>query len=83
LKIIDVGVFQVFGKNMIGVAMFPLWAYLGYSAFALKSELDPYSESVNKPNFGMLMTLIQRASFGVGLGFLLFGQNSFGKFKET
>jgi hypothetical protein len=58
---------------MLAVAMFPLWSYLGYSAFTLKSDLEPFGESINKPNYGMLMTHVQKASFGVGVGFFLFG----------
>ena len=59
---------------MFAFTMFPLWAYLGYSAYNLKEDLDPFSESVSKPNFGILMGHVQKASFGVGLGFLLFGK---------
>lgn len=67
-------IFQVFSMNMLAAAMFPLWAYLGYSAYNLKSDLDPFNENVSKPNFGLLMNQVQKASVGVAVGFFLFGE---------
>ena len=61
---------------MIALAMFPLYAYLGYTAYSLRSEVEPYNESgksIEKPYFGFFLANIQKASFGAAIGFVLIG----------
>jgi hypothetical protein len=60
---------------MIGLLMFPTFANLGYVAYRLRSDLEPYSENVEKSNSIFLMSLVQKASFGVAIGFVLFGEH--------
>jgi hypothetical protein len=60
---------------MIGLLMFPTFANLGYVAYRLRSDLEPYSENVEKSNSIFLMSHVQKASFGVSIGFVLFGEH--------
>jgi len=61
-------------KCMVGVAMFPQWAYLGYCAYNLKSQVRPYEENVeNNMKISFLLNNVVEASTGVGFAFFLFG----------
>ncbi|XP_023344998.1 transmembrane protein 223 isoform X2 [Eurytemora carolleeae] len=61
-------------KNMLGMSMLPLWAYLGYFAFTLRSKLEPFREEVNNNvRYNFLLDNVTKASVGVGAGFFLFG----------
>jgi len=61
-------------KSMAGLAMFPLWAYLGYFAYSLKAQVRPLEENLeNNIKFSFLLSNVMKASTGVGLGFFLFG----------
>ena len=67
---------KIFRRNALGMTMFPMWSYLSYFTFKIKSDLDPYkaNEVLENKGRGWLMENIQRASTGVGVGFFLFGK---------
>lgn len=62
-------------KNIAGMIMFPLWAYLGYFAYSLKSQMKGFEENVETSDgkFSFLLNNVMSASTGVGLAFFLFG----------
>jgi len=65
---------KVFRTNMVAMSMLPLWGYLGYFSYSLKSKVESFREDVvddTKINF--LMDNVSKASRGVGLAFFLFG----------
>ena len=72
---LQINFFQVFGKNLFALGMLPLFGYLGYFCFNLKSTLEPYSDaSSTNPKSAFLINRVETARFGVALGFVLFGK---------
>ena len=67
---------KILRRNAVGITMFPVWSYLSYFTFKIKSDLDPYkdSEVLEKKGRGWLLENIERSSRGVGVGFFLFGK---------
>ena len=65
---------KVFRTNMIAMSMMPLWAYLGYFSYTLKSKVESFREEVvDNTKINFLMDNVSKASRGVGLAFFLFG----------
>lgn len=61
-------------NNFAGMLMLPIWGYLGYFAYSLKSQMKPYEENVEtNEKFSFLLNNVLSASTGVGVGFFLFG----------
>jgi len=61
-------------KNILGMTMLPVWAYLGYFAFSLKRKMEPFKEGIDSSvRHSMLIQNVTKASVGVGIGFFLFG----------
>ena len=73
---------KILRRNALGITMFPVWSYLSYFTFKIKSDLDPYkdSEVLEKKGRGWLLENIERSSRGVGVGFFLFGKYLSGSF---
>ena len=36
---------KIFRRSALALAMFPMWSYLSYFTFQLRSELSPYKDS--------------------------------------
>ena len=65
---------KVFRKNLVAMSMMPLWAYLGYFSYSLKSKVESFREDVvENTRINFLMDNVTKASRGVGLAFFLFG----------
>eukprot|EP00092_Neocalanus_flemingeri_P001571 GFUD01001674.1.p1 GENE.GFUD01001674.1~~GFUD01001674.1.p1 ORF type:complete len:214 (-),score=67.69 GFUD01001674.1:288-929(-) len=65
---------KVFRKNMLAMAMMPLWGYLGYYSYSLKSKVEPFREEVvDNTRINFLLDNVSKASRGVGLAYFLFG----------
>jgi len=61
-------------KNLAGMIMFPMWAWLGYSAYNLKTQMKSFEDKVETSvKHSFLLNNVVSASFGVGVGFFLFG----------
>lgn len=70
---------KVFYRNMVALAMFPVWGQMGYVSYSLKSRLendlkDGVAENVaSNTKINFLYNNVLKASTGIGLAFFLFG----------
>ena len=65
---------RVMYTNMVGLSMMPLFGYLGYFCYSLKSKVEPYRERVmDNTKINFLLDNISMASRGVGIAFFLSG----------
>ena len=67
---------KIFRWNIVAITMFPVWSYLSYFTFKLRSQLDPYKDSgvLEKRGRGWVMENIQSSITGVGIASFLFGK---------
>ena len=67
---------KIFRWNIVAITMFPVWSYLSYFTFKLRSQLDPYKDSgvLEKRGRGWVMENIQNSITGVGIASFLFGK---------
>jgi len=70
---------KVFIRNMVALAMFPIWGQMGYLSYSLKPRLEnDLEEGVAKnvaenTKINFLYSNVIKASTGIGLAFFLFG----------
>jgi len=65
---------KVFRTNMVAMSMMPIFGYLGYFCYSLKSTVEPFKEQVmDNTKINFLLDNVSTASRGVGIAFFLFG----------
>jgi len=65
---------KVFYTNLVAMSMMPVWGFMGYTSYSLKSKMEGFKEDVaDNTKINFLLDNVLNASRGVGLAFFLFG----------
>jgi len=65
---------KVFWINLIAMGMFPIWTYMGYTAYSLKSAIEPVKDATaENTKLNWRIDHIMSGSWGIGLAYCLFG----------
>ncbi len=64
---------KIIKQNLVAGTMLPLWTWLSYTCYNLKSDFAPYKETLESSDRSWVYRNVEAASRGVSVAFLLFG----------